>query len=189
MAYNNQYPAMKLFTPLLLFLALFAACANEQRNHPRELTDEEKNIDLVISKAVFKDLEGNDVRVSDYKGKVVLVDFWETWCGPCLQVFPALDSLLTEFPDDFAVIAANLNNSDTDEDVRAFAEKNPYRFVFALDKNNVGDEVITLGIPFKVFIDPAGYLIKTELGSAGTQGDYEKAKTIIEAYKQTEPQP
>src|SRR5690554_900419 len=175
---------MRLFSLPVLFLFLVSACSgNEPRDYPRELTEQEKKIDRAIHSAVFEDLDGNKINISDLKGKVVLVDFWETWCGPCLQVFPALDSLQNEYPDDFVVIAANLINSDTPEDVQQFKDNNPYTFTYALDKNKIGDEVITLGIPFKIFMDPQGYLIKAELGSAGTQGDYEKAKAIIEEYK------
>ena len=169
---------------LLLLTFLTSACTQEKkRDHPRELTEEQQKIDQIMTKAVFTDLEGNEVKVSDFEGKVVLVDFWETWCGPCLQVFPAMDSLQNEYPDDFVVLAANLNDSDTPEDVQQFKDENPYTFLYVLDNNNVGDDVISLGIPFKIFIDPDGYLIKAEVGSAGTQGDYEKAKTIIEEYK------
>lgn len=133
--------------------------------------------------AEFEDLEGNTVSVSDFEGKVVLFDFWETWCGPCLQVFPAIDSLQNEYPDDFVVVTVNLVNSDTPEDVKNFRENNDYTFKYVLDVNNVGEEIISLGIPFKVFMDPEGYLITTELGSAGTEGDYQKAKEIIEQNK------
>lgn len=176
----------KIYLVFILFFMITACKQETKREHPRELTEEQQKIDQVMAKAVFTDLEGNKVKVSDFKGKVVLVDFWETWCGPCLQVFPAMDSLQNEYPDDFVVLAANLNDSDTPEDVQQFKDDNPYTFRYILDTNNIGDEVISLGIPFKIFIDPDGYLIKAEVGSAGTQGDYEKAKTIIEEYKISE---
>ncbi|MEX2602997.1 MAG: TlpA disulfide reductase family protein, partial [Gracilimonas sp.] len=147
------------------------------------LNDEEQKIDQVMSNATFQDLEGNEVKASDFEGKVVLFDFWETWCSPCLQVFPAIDSLQNEYPEDFVVVTVNLNSSDTAEDVINFRDENTYTFRYVLDVNKVADEVISLGIPFKVFLDPQGYLITTELGSAGTEGDYRKAKEIIEQNK------
>jgi thiol-disulfide isomerase/thioredoxin len=121
------------------------------------------------------------VKIADFKGKVVLIDFWETWCGPCLQVFPAMDSLQNEYPDDFVVLAVNLTSSDTIEEVRSFKEKNDYEFEYVADANGVGDQVITLGIPFKVFVDPQGFLIKAELGLTGK--DYQDTKEIIEQNK------
>ncbi|MDR9418314.1 TlpA family protein disulfide reductase [Gracilimonas sp.] len=156
------------------------ACSSERQN-PRELTETEQNIDQAIWNAEFETLDGETLKVEDLEGKVVLVDFWETWCGPCLQVFPAMDSLQNEYPDDFVVVAVNLNNSDTREDVQNFMNNQDYDFEYVLDTNKVGDEVITLGIPFKVFLDPQGYLIKAELGLTGN--DYQDTKEIIEQNK------
>jgi thiol-disulfide isomerase/thioredoxin len=44
----------------------------------------------------FKDIHGNPVTLSDYKGKVVLLDFWATWCPPCRKEMPDLESLLSD---------------------------------------------------------------------------------------------
>lgn len=161
----------------------FVSCTDSDRNNPRDLTPEEQNIDNTIWNATFQDLEGNEVTAADFQGKVVLFDFWETWCGPCLQVFPTMDSLQNEYPDDFVVVAVNLNNSDTIEDVQSFKDKNNYDFVYTIDTEKVGDEIIKLGIPFKVYLDTNGYLIQTELGSVGPEGDYRKTKEIIEQNK------
>lgn len=180
---NTPMYKIKITAAAVLIAAFSLSCSSgkEDRKPPRELTAEELKIDKIISQASFQDLEGNDIAIADLKGKVVVIDFWETWCGPCLQVFPVMDSLQNEYPDDFVVVAVNLNDSDTPEDVRAFKAKNDYGFQYAIDNNNVGDEVITLGIPFKIFMDPEGYLIKAELGITGS--DYEDTKEIIEQYK------
>lgn len=161
------------------------SCADQKSQNPRQLSEANANIEAVIQRATFQDVDGNDVTLADFEGKVLLIDFWETWCGPCLQVFPAMDSLKTEYPDDFEVLTVNLIDGDTKADVEQFIADNDYDFVYSMDVNDIGDEIITLGIPFKVFIDPNGFLIKAELGSAGTRGDYEKAKVIIEENKRS----
>ncbi|HBX66809.1 MAG: hypothetical protein CL670_07775 [Balneola sp.] len=166
---------------VLFLTALFVSCNSNVRENPRDLTEEEQRIDSVIWNSSFQDLDGNEVTIADLEGKVVLIDFWETWCGPCLQVFPAMDSLQNEYPDDFVVLAVNLTSSDTIEEVRSFKEKNDYEFEYVADANGVGDQVISLGIPFKVFVDPQGYLIKAELGLTGR--DYQDTKEIIEQNK------
>ncbi|MEP1151646.1 MAG: TlpA family protein disulfide reductase [Balneola sp.] len=166
----------------LIISFLFIACS-EGRKNPRDLSDEQLKIGEIVWNSTFTDLEGNPVSIKDYQGKVVLIDFWETWCGPCLQVFPAMDSLRKEYKDDFAVIAVNLQDSDTPEEVEAFKSEKGYDFDFVLDKDQVGPKVISFGIPFKIFVDPNGYLIKAEVGSNGTEGDYLKAKEIIEDNK------
>lgn len=173
----------KYFLVTVLVLSFLISACSETRKNPRELSDEKLKIDEIVWNSTFTDLNGNEVSIQDYKGKVVLIDFWETWCGPCLQVFPAMDSLRKNYPDDFVVIAVNLQDSDTPEEVAAFKEEKGYDFNFVLDKNEVGPKVISFGIPFKIFVDPNGYLIKAEVGSNGTEGDYLKAKTIIEDHK------
>ena len=171
-----------LFVVLMAGLVL-ASCGKSKTQNPRQLSEEEARIENVLKRASFQDMNGNEVILSDYAGKVILIDFWETWCGPCLMVFPAMDSLRKEYGDDFEVLAVNTLTVDEPEDVDAFVKSNPYDFNFLVDVNDVGADVISLGIPFKVFIDPDGHLIKAELGSAGTEGDYLKAKIIIDDNK------
>ncbi|MDR9416704.1 MAG: TlpA disulfide reductase family protein [Gracilimonas sp.] len=166
---------------LIVLLVVITSCSSAERENPRSLGPHDEKIDSILWESTFQDLEGNEISVQDLNGKVVMIDFWETWCGPCLQVFPALDSLENEYPDDFVVIAVNLNNSDSKEDVIQFSENRPYRFTYAIDTNKVSEDVITLGIPFKVFLDPQGYVIKSELGITGN--DYQDIKEIIEQNK------
>ena len=74
----------------------------------------------MLQRASFEDIEGNTVQISDYEGKVLLIDFWETWCSPCLMVFPAMDSLRAEYGDRFEVMAVNTILADKPEDVANF---------------------------------------------------------------------
>ena len=177
---------MKQFSQLLtliILVSLTLSCASKKNENPRELSEEEARIESVLKRASFQNMDGKEVYLSDFEGKVILIDFWETWCGPCLMVFPAMDSLRKEYGDDFEVLAVNTLTVDSQEEVAAFVEENPYDFNWLVDTNDVGSDVISLGIPFKVFIDPDGFLIKAELGSHGTQGDYLNAKVIVEDNK------
>lgn len=70
----------------------------------------------------LKDMNGGSVRLADYKGKVVLLNFWATWCGPCRSEIPELVRLADEHKDDgFAVIGVSID--DTPEQLRAFAQE------------------------------------------------------------------
>ncbi len=177
---------MNILQKTLLFslipLLLISCDKTQKEPMDPELKDAAPLIDRVMANATFTDFEGNSVSLKDYSGKIVLVDFWETWCGPCLQVFPAMDKLLDEYPETFAVIAVNTQMSDTEADASSFIAENDYDFRFVKDTENILQQLRVPGIPFKVFVSPDGKIIKSELGSRGTEGDYEYAKQIIEEY-------
>ena len=174
-----------LIPTLFIFGLLLTSCGGGKSKNPHRISAWEQEVENIMQRASFVDTTGQEVYVSDFHGKVLLVDFWETWCGPCLAVFPAMDSLRQEYPEDFAVLTVNLQIADNPADVKEFIEQYGYDFTFSLDVNNVSDEVITMGIPFKVFFDPDGHLIKAEVGTSGTERDYEKTKVIIEDNKKS----
>lgn len=186
MVYNVKL-SMKYFpitSTIIVAALIFSSCTQQDRKNPHDVTDDLLKKEQAVWNSSFTDLEGNEVKLSDYAGKVVMVDFWETWCGPCLQVFPAMDSLQSNYPDDFVILAVNLQGSDSPDDVREFMESKDYEFEYLLDSNEVGPEVIDLGIPFKLYFDPEGYIVKAELGTAGSLDvDYEKAEKVIKEYQ------
>lgn len=138
-----------------------------------------------VEQASFTDLNGNTVSVSDYKGKVVLIDFWETWCRPCLATFPTLEKLQQEYPENFVVLAVTPGFSDTKEDAQSFAKNHDYSFNYLLDSTKLHEKLEVQGIPFKVYIDAEGNFIKQSMGTAGPEGDYEMIKKIIEKHKKS----
>lgn len=169
----------------LLFAVLLSvsACSGDGEQTEQDQSDA-RDIEVAetIASSVFTDLEGNDVTLEDFEGKVLLIDFWESWCGPCLQVFPAMQELREEYPDDFEVLAVTLGLTEGPEDAKAFREEHGYDFNFLYDKHGISEKLGIHSIPYKVYIDPEGNLIKHELGSAGREGDYNRTKAIIADY-------
>lgn len=173
---------------LLFMMLLGISCSQDSElESPSADTPEHamENIDYagVIENAVFTDLDGNEVTLADFSGKVLIVDFWETWCGPCLQVFPSLQELREEYPDDFEVLAVTLGMVEGPEEARAFKEEHDYDFNYLFDENNISGRLGIHSIPFKLYIDPDGRLIRHEMGSRGRDGDYESAKSVISDHK------
>ncbi len=124
----------------------------------------------------LKDLEGKVVKLANYQGKVVILDFWATWCGPCLGSFPGMKKLVEEYQKDPSVAFVFVNTwqdeANKEQVVKEFLEKNQYPFYVLMDTE---DKVVASygvsGIPTKFVIDPKG---KIRFKSIGFEGDTEK---------------
>jgi thiol-disulfide isomerase/thioredoxin len=189
---NNPSPLLlnpiSIILPLLLIAAV--ACGESKTEDAEASADQESsapmpensNDDVPVDKienAVFTDWDGNEVQLSDFRGKTVLIDFWETWCGPCLNAMPALDKLMNDYPEDFVVIAVSPGWSDSEEVVRRFIDEHDYSFVYVHDQE-LATALEIRGIPYKVYVDPQGKYIKNETGSRGPDREYEMISQIIE---------
>lgn len=97
-------------------------------------------------------LTGGTVSLADYRGKVVYLDFWASWCGPCAQALPALDALRKEFPPgDFQVVAVNVDREA--KSAQAFVRKRPIGYPSALDPQGA------IPAQFGVEVMPTSFLI------------------------------
>lgn len=190
---------MKFLSSLLLMLlvAFTVSCGEtEKDNRPENEADIETEAEAqpstpadYVEQAVFTDFEGNEVSISEFKGKVVMIDFWETWCKPCLASFPTLQKLLEEYPERFVVLAVTPGFTDTAEDAQQFAEEHDYDFIYLMDSKRLSEDLQVQGIPFKVFVDAEGKFIKTGVGNYGPEEDYKMVKEIIEEHTMTANQP
>jgi len=115
----------------------------------------------------LSDINSKQVSLSDYKGKIVILDLWATWCVPCIASFPAMQKQIKKHPDVvFLFIAVNEKGNDVLERVKKFINKNKYNFHVLIDEpiNGTSDKYIITssykpnGIPAKYFIDRAGKL-------------------------------
>ena len=101
-------------------------------------------------------LSGGTVSLSAYRGKVVYLDFWASWCGPCAQSLPALEALRKEFaPADFQIVAVNLDRNPA---VAAkFLKQRPVGYPSAIDpKGSLPTAFGVEAMPTSFLIDRAG---------------------------------
>jgi cytochrome c biogenesis protein CcmG/thiol:disulfide interchange protein DsbE len=104
--------------------------------------------------------EGFDI--STYKGKVVYLDFWASWCGPCKESFPWLNELSQKYPN-LKVIAINLDKNKEDAD--EFLKKYPAKFEVQFDSSAKSAERYKVrGMPYSVIFDKDGKEVHSHIG-------------------------
>lgn len=111
-----------------------------------------------------KTLDGKPVRLSDFKGQVVLVNFWATWCVPCLLEMPALDRLNRKMAGQpFKLLA--INQAEERGRVQKFAQAHDYSFDVVLDPiGEIGSNYGANRLPMTYIIDRKGMVIRRAIG-------------------------
>lgn len=124
------------------------------------------------------DYDGNEVKLSDYKGKPVVLNFWATWCYYCKEEMPDFDLAFEKHPDvEFLMINATDGYQETIESAKAYYEDEGYNFniYFDTEMDAVKNYGIT-GFPTTIFIDSDGNIV----ASAGGMIDLEILEKGIE---------
>ena len=108
-------------------------------------------------------LNGKTVKLSDYKGKIVFLNFWASWCGPCVGEMPDIQKLSENYSSDLVVLAVNYGElKDTAE---SFIKKNNYTFNVGIDENtDIAKLYPSNGIPYSLIIDANGIITKIQEG-------------------------
>jgi thiol-disulfide isomerase/thioredoxin len=113
--------------------------------------------------------------LSDFKGSVVVVDFWATWCGPCVASLPHLDALSAEMSDKGVRVLA-INFRETDQQVKTFVEKKKLSLSVLMDRDGaVGKKYAVTGIPQTVVIGRDGVVRKVIVGFGGDDSEVRRA--------------
>jgi len=111
----------------------------------------------------LENLNGNRVSLADQRGKIVLVDFWATWCGPCLKELPHIQQLHEEYRERGLMVLAISTDSQT-EKVLPFVEKEGYTFPVLYADSQVQTAYGVRGIPAVYLIDRQGFLRFQKVG-------------------------
>lgn len=111
------------------------------------------------------------VRLSDYKGKTVYLDFWASWCGPCKQSFPWMNDMHSRYAaKGLRVVGINVDQKT--DDAKAFLKDNPASFDVAFDQAGKTPRTYAIkGMPTSVLIGPDGKVLSVHSGFKDEQRD------------------
>lgn len=102
-------------------------------------------------------LSGEEVRLADFRDKVILVNFWATWCGPCREEMPAMEQLWSRFKDEGLVILAISLDKGSRKRIETFIRKSGLTYPILLDpQDNVSKRYNLVGLPSSYLIGRNG---------------------------------
>ena len=114
----------------------------------------------------LQDLEGKPVSLSDYKGKVVFIDFWATWCPPCRASIPAVENLYEQYKDNEDFVVLGINLQEDKDTILQFMKKQKMNYPVLLSDKKVISNYKISSIPRFFIIDKNGEIYNKYVGFA-----------------------
>lgn len=166
----NPVLVVFLIVPLLGILTAFLMIANDMQGQSDSAFGGIPNVNpsslvnLDAPEFTLNDLNGNQVSISDYEGKILFLNFWQTTCPPCIEEMPDFLDFVEDQPDDLTWLTVNFN--ETDEQVREFfAEYDFLGIPTVMDYNSdVRYQYGVYGAPVTFVIDPDGVIRYMNIG-------------------------
>jgi thiol-disulfide isomerase/thioredoxin len=159
----NMY---KLLITIVLLYS-FVGCSKNNNNANKPSGNQESTVmsgdKNKAPEFTLASTEGKDVKLSDYKGKVVIVDFWATWCGPCRRGIPDLIDIQKQYGNDVVVIGISLDQNKGD--VLPFAQKIGINYPIVYGTLEVTQQYGGVeGIPTSFIINKNGDIVDKHVG-------------------------
>jgi len=142
-----------------------------------------------------EDLNGNKVKLSDYKGKIIFLNFWATWCPPCRDEMPHMEEFFAKHKDEDVVILAvsstslelrgGTDDKAAEKKVKDFIQEHGYTFPVLLDRDDQAWGIYyQAGVPANYIIDKEGIVRYLKLGAFSGQEEMELAVEAIRAMEE-----
>ncbi len=120
-------------------------------------------VEQTLPDFTFKTIDGRELKLSELKGKVVLLNFWATWCPPCKEEMPIFEKEYRRCKDKgFEVLAVNMDSSEGA--LAKFLKENSYSFTIARPSGELEKELKLMGFPTSYLLDKEGKVYRIRLG-------------------------
>jgi len=127
--------------------------------------DLNENSDLLASyNLTLKNIEGKSVALADYKGRTVFINFWATWCPPCIAEMPDINNLYNEVSEDVAFLIVSVDNDQNK--AKRFVENKGFDFPIFFPTTPIPSELKSNVIPTTLVISPEGKIVSKREGMA-----------------------
>ena len=127
----------------------------------------------LISPIIFEDFSGNDVELKSYLGKLIILNFWATWCAPCKKEMPTLDNLYQDNNfKNLQVFAVNMEQPNTLKTKKFYSDLNIKKLEIFFDRNlNFVKEFKLRGVPTTILINKRGQEFARIIGDVNFQDE------------------
>ena len=148
---------INLFKIFMIAVFLFAGCQTDNKG---KFAKQNKS-DEGMPQIQLVDLNNQAVRLNDYKGKTIFINFWATWCKPCVEEMSSIEKMQTLLNDKEIVFL--LASSENIEDIKEFSRNHNYQFNYVHLEN--GEALNIQALPTTFIINPKGSIVFSEMGS------------------------
>jgi len=150
-----------IFAVIVIAFIVFSSAACKKKEAGVEA--EPSSIGDIAPDFTPKDVNGNTVRLSDYKGKVVLIEFWATWCGPCRELTPVLNKIYEKYKDKGFVVLA-LTPEENTNTVKSYIKENNVTYPVLITDIKTTRRYGVISIPASFLISRDGRVAEKHLG-------------------------
>ncbi|MBV9960524.1 MAG: TlpA family protein disulfide reductase [Acidobacteria bacterium] len=175
---KNQFIRAYAFGLLLLCVVCAAQHARAQDDIMQNPSKTFTRIGQEMPAFSVRTLDGAQVSLADLKGKVVLINFWATWCPPCLTEMPRLEKEVWQKfkSDEFALVA--VAREQTEDEIREFLQDKKYTFPMASDpEREIYKMFASEGIPRSYVVSPEGKILFQSVGYE--EREFDQMKELI----------
>lgn len=154
---------MRTKTKLILISAVLLITLICATNRP----DKDKTTDTTFDYAfVLKDIQGNKVNASKFKGKVIFLNLWATWCGPCRAEMASIEKLYTSLnKSNIEFVMLSLDRPDAEQNVKNYITSKQFSFPVFVPFESLPQQLNVPAIPTTFIIDKNGKIVAKEVGA------------------------